>query len=194
MKKVLIATTNKDKFKIVSGMFKETIFKEDEYEIIQQDDSMKIREVSEKGTNKDRARAKALEAYNALEDYDYDYIVGLDDAIYANGKLDPDIKKIMCKILFQDYIKDGDEYGFNRAYCIIDKEGNVYEFNIDTPYIYHKLEGEFKVEKYTYPLSRVSYPMNCDKPICDLTDEESNEYYLSYAICTLEKIKFKNTK
>ena len=182
MKKVLIATTNRDKFKIVSYIFQETIFPKSEYEIVTFTDKMKVPEVEEEGTNKERARKKALTAYNYLEDYHFDYIVGLDDAVYLNGIIDYNVKKVMCKILFQDYLKDGEEYGFNRAYCIIDKNGKEYEFSIDTPYIYHKLKGDYKIEEHTYPLSKVSYPLNSDKPICDLTEEESNRYYLDYAL------------
>ena len=42
MKKVLIATTNKDKFSVVSKIFKSTIFPEDEFEIICQSPEMNI--------------------------------------------------------------------------------------------------------------------------------------------------------
>lgn len=192
MKKVLIATTNKDKFNIVSNMFQKTIFPKSKYEIIPLTDKMKVPDVEEEGTNKERAKRKALTAYNYLEDYHFDYIVGLDDAIYLKGMLDPNIKKIMCKILFQNYLEDGEEYGFNRAYCILDKYGKVYEMSIDTPYIYHDLKEDYKIEEHTYPLSKVSYPLGYDKPVCDLTEEESNEYYLSYAISELERFKNKN--
>ena len=140
-----------------------------------------------KGRKEERARKKALTAYNYLEDYHFDYIVGLDDAIYLKGILDPNIKKVMCKILFQHYLDDGEEYGFNRAYCIIDKHGKVYEFNVDTPYIYHDLKEDYKIEEHSYPLSKVSYPLNRDKPVCDLTDEESNEYYLDYALPSIDR-------
>ena len=41
MKKVLIATTNKDKFKIVSRLFNDTIFPSSEYEILSLSSEMK---------------------------------------------------------------------------------------------------------------------------------------------------------
>ena len=42
MKKVLIATTNKDKYKVVSRIFKNTIFPENEYELLCLTDDMNL--------------------------------------------------------------------------------------------------------------------------------------------------------
>ena len=110
MKKVLIATTNKDKFDAVSNIFKRTIFKEDEYEIIKQSKEMNIPDEKENGTNTERARQKALNAFNHLKEYNFDYIVGLDDAIRIKGRLEPNIKEYINKILFDNYLSDGEEY------------------------------------------------------------------------------------
>ena len=33
---------------------------------------------------------------------------------------------------------------------------------------------------FTYPLSHVSYPIGYAKPICELNEEESTNYYLKY--------------
>lgn len=180
MKKVLIATTNKDKFKIVSRLFNDTIFPSSEYEILGLSSDMKIPDEKESGSNIERARAKALNAFNYLKDYNFDYIVGLDDAIIIRGKVEPNIKEYINKILYENYLEDGEEYAFNRAYCIIDKEKNIYEVNLDVPEIYHPLKGNFTLEEHSYPLSHVSYPIGYNKPVCELSEQESNNYFLKY--------------
>lgn len=180
MKKVLIATTNKDKFKIVSRLFNDTIFPSSEYEILSLSSDMNIPDEKESGSNIERARAKALNAFNYLKDYNFDYIVGLDDAIIIKGKVEPNIKEYINKILYENYLEDGEEYAFNRAYCIIDKESNIYEVNLDVPEIYHPLKDNFTLEEHSYPLSHVSYPIGYNKPVCELSEEESNNYFLKY--------------
>ena len=180
MKKVLIATTNKDKFKIVSRLFNDTIFPSSEYEILSLSSDMNIPDEKESGSNIERARAKALNAFNYLKDYNFDYIVGLDDAIIIRGKVEPNIKEYINKILYENYLEDGEEYVFNRAYCIIDKEKNIYEVNLDVPEIYHPLKDNFTLEEHSYPLSHVSYPIGYNKPVCELSEEESNNYFLKY--------------
>ena len=177
MKEVLIATTNKDKYDAVSTIFKNTIFKENKYEISRM--TKNIPEEQEVGDNVQRARNKALNAYKYFKD-DYDFIVGLDDAIRVNGKLEPNIKKYLDKILYENYINDGDEYSFNRAYCIVDKKGKLYETTIDIPYIYHPLKDRMELKACTYPLSKVAYAIGYNKPISDLNKEEETEYYLKY--------------
>ena len=191
MKKVLIATTNNDKYETVYKIFTHTIFLEDEYTIEKMTDDMNIPEEKESGNNIERARTKALNAYNHLKDYNYDYIVGLDDAIIIKGRLEPNIKEYLKKILFEHYIDNGEEYAFNRAYCLIDKEGNIYETNIDVPYIYHDLKEELELKEKSYPLGHVSYPIGYDKPVCELNDQERIDYYLKYV---KEKIMNLNIK
>ncbi len=63
MERVLIATTNKDKFSVVSRIFKETIFPEDKYEILSLSKDMNIYE----------ANLDIPEIYHPLKD-DYVYL------------------------------------------------------------------------------------------------------------------------
>ena len=180
MEKVLIATTNKDKYSVVSKIFKKTIFPEDDYEIVCLTDNMNIPDEKETGNNKERARAKALNAFTHLKEYNFDYIVGLDDAMIVKGKDEPNIKEYINKILFENYLDEGEQYAFNRAYAIIDKDGKMYEVDIAIPYEYHKLKKEFKLEDHSYPLSYVSSPVGSNIPVSDLSDEEATEYFLKY--------------
>ena len=180
MKKVLIATTNKDKYKVVSKIFKNTIFPENEYELLRLTDDMNLPDEKETGSNIERARSKALNAFEHLKDYNFDYIVGLDDAVVIKGRIEPNVKEYINKILFENYLKDGEEYAFNRAYCIVDKDKNIYEAALSIPEIYHPLKKDYVVKEHTYPLSQVSYPIGYDKPVCELSDDESTNYYLKY--------------
>ena len=148
MKKVLIATTNIDKYKAVSKVFENTIFPKDEY-IIESLSNIKLNLKDEKeiGTNLERARTKAINAFNALKesDYNYDFVVGLDDALRVKGVLEANIKKHIDEILYGNYFSEGEEYAFNRAYVIIDKNMKMYETAIDIPYVYHGVKEKLQV-------------------------------------------------
>lgn len=183
MKKVLIATTNVDKFKAVSKVFENTIFKKDEYIIESLSNiQLNIKDEKEVGTNLERARTKAINAFKAVNEsnYNYDYVVGLDDAIRVKGILEANIKNYIEKILYGNYISDGEEYAFNRAYVIIDKNMKMYETTIDIPYVYHKINEKVQLKDHTYQLAIVAYPLGSDKPICDLNEKEEIDYYLKY--------------
>lgn len=191
MKKVIIATTNKDKYKIVSKIFKATIFPESDYQIDNLEAvSVTIEDRKEEGDNISRARTKALDAYNALKEYDYDYVVGLDDAIRIKGVLEPNIKSYVNKILFENYLNDDEEYSFNRAYCLIDKDNNMYEVTAEIPYIYRS-NPNIHVEEFSYPLSQVAYPIGSSKNVNDLSDDEELEYYLKYVKSELDKLNLR---
>ena len=105
MKRVLIATTNFDKFNIVSRVFENTIFAKDEF-IIESlaDINLSIKDEKETGTNLERARTKAINAFNALRksEYRYDFVVGLDGAIRVKGILEADIKMYIEEILYEN--------------------------------------------------------------------------------------------
>ena len=193
MKKVLIATTNRDKYNAVSKIFKKTIFPDDEYEIQKIDDRMNLPDEKECGTNVERARSKALNAFNHLKEYGFDYIVGLDDALFINGKLEANVKDYLNKILYENYLNDGEEYAFNRAYCVIDKKKNMYEVDLKIPYIYHGLKKDYTIKNFTYPLSQVSYPIGYDVPISELNEDDEINYYLKYVKDGLLNLHIKNT-
>ena len=180
MRRVLIATTNKDKFDSVNKIFKRTIFPDNEFIIEKLSEEMNLPDEKEEGNNVEIARMKANNAFNYLKSYNYDFIVGLDDALYIKGRIEPNIKEYLSKILYERFLYDGEEYAFNRAYCIVDKDKNIYEAALSIPEIYHPLKKDYVVKEHTYPLSQVSYPIGYDKPVCELSDDESTNYYLKY--------------
>ena len=183
MKKVLIATTNIDKFKAVSKVFENTIFPKDKYIIESLSNiQLNLKDEKEIGTNLERARTKAINAFNALKesDYNYDFVIGLDDALRVKGVLEANIKQHIDEILYGNYFSEGEEYAFNRAYVIIDKNMKMYETSIDIPYVYHKVKEKVQLKEHTYQLAIVAYPLGSDEPICDLDEKDEVEYYLKY--------------
>jgi hypothetical protein len=193
MKQVLIATTNKDKFRAVSRVFKSTIFPSDEYELQKLTPEMNLPDEKESGSNIERAKAKAFNAFEHLKEYNFDYYVGLDDALVIKGRIEPNIKEYLNKILYENYLEDGEEYSFNRAYCILDKDGNIYETNASIPYLYHPLKEDYKLEEFTYPLSKVAYPIGDNRPVSEFNDEEATNYYLKYVKNNILSLNIKNT-
>ena len=180
MKNVLIATTNNDKYTTVKIIFENTIFPSNEFII----NSLKtlnieLEDKKEVGDNLNRARNKALFAYESLKKYNFDYIVGLDDAIIIKDRLEPNIKEYINKILYENYLKENEKFAFSRAYVIIDKNKNIYETLATIPYIF-KENKDAIVKENSYPLSYISCPIGYDKPVNELTDEERLDYYLKY--------------
>ena len=68
---------------------------------------------------------------------------------------------------------------------------NIYETNLEIPEIYHPLKEDYTIEEHSYPLAHVSYPIGYDKPVCELSDEESTDYYLQFIKKGLMKLKIK---
>lgn len=191
MKSILIATTNNDKYETVKSIFENTIFSKDEYIINSLKTlNIKLEDKKEVGDNLTRARNKALFAYESLKKYNFDYIVGLDDAIIIKGKIEPNVKEYINKILYDNYLEENEEFAFIRAYVIINKEGNLYETSIRIPYKY-KYNENAVVKENSYPLSYVSCPIGYDKPVNELNDEERMEYYLKYVKEPLVKLNIK---
>ena len=193
MKRVLISTTNNDKYDAVSKVFKNSIFPEDKYIIEKLTSDMNVPDEKEQGSNVERARTKALNAYNHLKEYNYDYIVGLDDALVIKGKIEPNIKEYLNKLLFENYLEEGEEYAFNRAYCIVDKNKKLYETAISIPYLYYGLKEDYEMKEHSYPLVKVAYAIGYNKPICDLEKEDEINYYLKYVKDGLMNLNIEDT-
>ena len=180
MKNVLIATTNNDKYRTVKIIFENTIFPSNEFII----NSLKtlnieLEDKKEVGDNLNRAKNKALFAYESLKKYNFDYIVGLDDAIIIKDRLEPNIKEYINKILYENYLEENEKFAFSRAYVIIDKNKNIYETLATIPYIFKENKNAI-VKENSYPLSYISCPIGYDKPVNEITDEERLDYYLKY--------------
>ena len=104
------------------------------------------------------------------------------------------MKKVLIATTNVDKFNDGEEYAFNRAYVIIDKNMKMYETTVDIPYVYHKIKEDVQLRDHTYQLAIVAYPLGFDKPICDLSEKDEIDYYLKYVKKDLVSLNIKSTK
>lgn len=194
MKKILVATTNKDKFKIISCLLRKSGLAEDNYQILSLDDiNYDGPDNKEVGDITERARRKAETVKRYFNNTTYDYFIGIDDGIILKGQMIENVKEYLKKILYENYLSDGEEIIFPRAYCIIGR-GNeeVFQEVIEIPYVYMSRDN-VSLKKFSYPLSQIAAPIGYDKPIAEMTTEESNNYYWKYSETKIEKL-VKNIK
>lgn len=184
MKKILIATTNKDKYKIVTYLLSRAGLNKDEYLYQSLDDiNYDGPDKKEQGTIEDRAenKAKVVKEYldkNNLNDFEF--IIGIDDGILIKGALQENIKDYVRKILYEGYLEDGEEYAFYRAYCLINKLGQLVRTETKIPYTYKYKDGA-ELKDNSYPLSQVAVPIGYDISVAELNNEEGNEYTWKYS-------------
>ena len=194
MKKILIATTNKDKFKIISGLLRRSGLAEDAYQILSLDDiNYDGPDNKEVGDITERAKRKAETVKRYFNNTTYDYFVGIDDGIILKGQMIENVKEYLKKILYEDYLSDGEEIIFPRAYCIIGRSNDeVFQEIIEIPYVYMSRDN-VSLKEFSYPLSQIAAPIGYDKPIAEMTTEESNDYYWKYSESKIKKF-LKNIK
>lgn len=194
MKKMLIATTNKDKFKITSCLLRRAGLMEDTYQILSLDDiSYDGPDNKEVGDIMERARRKAETVKKYFNNTTYDYFIGIDDGIILKGKMIENVKEYLKKILYENYLSDGEKIIFPRAYCILGKgNSEVFQEIIEIPYVYMSRDN-VSLKEFSYPLSQIAVPIGYNKPIAEMTTEESNDYYWKYSESKIEKM-VKNIK
>lgn len=181
MKKILIATTNKDKYRVVTALLSRAGFNKDEY-LFQSlyDINYNGSEKREQGSIEKRAEEKAKSVKEHLGSSEFDYIIGIDDGIYIKGALQENIKDYVRKILYEGYLTDGEEYAFYRAYCLVSKNGDTYKTETKIPYTYKFKDGA-EIRANSYPLSQVSVPKGYNVALTDLTEEQEDEYAWEYS-------------
>lgn len=189
MKKILLATTNKSKFNIVNFFLKKLGYEEDKYKIVSLNDiNYNGPDEKEHGKIQERAKAKALSVKCNIENSDeYDLIIGIDDGIVLKGVLRPNVKDYINKILFENYLEENEPFSFSRAYCCINKNGDLFETTTNIEYNF-KSNINLKVEPNSYPLSQISVPIGYDKALSDMEKSEANEY--SWLSCKNDLISF----
>ena len=197
MKKILIATTNKDKYRIVTYLLSRAGLYKDDYDFYSLDDiDYDGPDKKEEGSIENRAETKAKIVCEYLKNDDYEYIIGIDDGIYIKGALQENIKEYLKKILYENYLTEGEEYSFYRAYCIISRAGQVFNTVTKIPYTYKPKENA-ELKANSYPLSQISVPVGHDIALTDLSENEGNEYTWNYSKEKLEelinKIKYSHT-
>ena len=191
MKKILLATSNKDKFKIVKYILDKAGLSENDYEFFSlKDINYSGPDEKEQGTIKERARAKATSVRNNLANSDeYEFIIGIDDGVELKGTMRENVKDHINMILFENYLEEGEPIIFPRAYCCIDKNGRMFETIAKIEYSYKHKDG-LKVEPNSYPLSQVMVPIGYDKSLTEMDNKDADEY--CWESCKCEVIKMVN--
>lgn len=187
MKKILIATRNKDKFKIISKLLSTNNFKDATFYSLN-DIEENIVDNKETGDIINRSLEKALNAYNNIKEA-YDYFIGVDDGIKLKGKMIENVKDYITPILEDKYLTTNEKVYIVRAYTFIDKKGNHKSIVTEIPFEYKKLQKKFDILENSYPLSHVLSPVGSTKVVSGLSIEESNTYYLKYSKNKFDEIE-----
>lgn len=181
MKKILIATRNNDKFRIISKLLATNNFKNYAFyslNSIEED----IIDKKESGDIINRSLEKALNAaeHENIKD-NYDYIIGVDDGIKMKGKMVENVKDYINLILDDKFLSENEQVSIVRAYTFINNKGMHISIITEIPFKYIKLKEKFAVLDNSYPLSHVLSPINSSKVVAELSEEESNTYYLNFS-------------
>ena len=174
MRKILIATTNKDKFKVVSEILKSLGLKD--FSFYNLAEIGQVSKCIEKGPIQERAKQKA-EEFKALMK-DFDIVLGVDDGILLPNALEinPELKKIMKQIFNDNLLKENDKVSICRAFYFITRQ-KEYSILTKVPFVYHK-KKEVLISPNSYPLSQVLCPLGSKKAVADMNELEEIEYHL----------------
>lgn len=188
MKQILIATRNKDKFRIISKLLSTENFKN--YHFVCLDEiNDEINDKKEEGDVLNRSYEKALNVYNSLSNNSFDYILGIDDGIKMKGKMIENIKDYIKSIIDNEYLIENEEIYIVRAYTFIDETGKHKSVVTEIPFKYIPVKEKFEIKENSYPLSHVMAPLNSDKAVFDLNDDETNQYYLDYSKLAFDEVE-----
>ncbi len=179
--KILIATRNKDKFKLISNILSKLLDSKIDFYALS-DIKEQIIDVEESGDVINRAYVKAFNVYNNLNNNIYDLVIGIDDVLEFNNQIVENVKDYITDILEDKLLKDNDLINVVRAYTFINKNGKYINILTKIPYKYMKLDHKIEIKENTYPLSNVMKYID-DNVI------NSDEYVLKYSYDKLLTIK-----
>lgn len=194
MNKILIATRNDDKFKIISELLKTTIFEGMDFYYLKNINEQ-IEDKEEKGDLINRSYEKAKNTFENIKDNDFQFIVGVDDGIKIKNKIIENVKDYINAIINGELLEENETVYIVRAYTFIEKQGKEKSIITEIPFQYRKQTREILIKKDSYPLSNVLSPFDSIKVVSEQTFEESNNYYAIYSKKMLEEVKeFFNAK
>lgn len=188
MNKILIATRNDDKFKIISELLRTTIFEGKDFYYLKNINEQ-IKDKKEKGDLINRSYEKAKNAFENIKDNDFQFIVGVDDGIKIKDKVIKNVKDYINSIINGELLEENETVYIVRAYSFIEKSGRKKSIITEIPFRYRKQKKEILVKKDSYPLSNVLSPIDYDKVVSEQTFKESNDYYIIYSQKLLEEVK-----
>lgn len=176
MCKILIATTNQDKFDIVSKLLNNLGFNQFKFYNLKMINQ--ISDIIEIGNISERAKQKAYEFKSLVNDYVA--VVGIDDGILLpkSHEVDAELKKVLKQIINDKILQENDIVSICRAFYFITKE-KEYSIITEIPFVYHDTDNVV-IKPNSYPLSQVLSPINSRKRITALTEEEEMDYYVEY--------------
>lgn len=181
--KILIATQNISKFDIITKMIKSIIEEEIEFKNLNQ--YADFNDVEEKGSNIDRAKAKAYNAKKQINE-EFDAILGIDDGIILKDVEYVAVKEHLYDIIVGNNIKIGETLFITRAYYLITKNNeDSYCFN-KIPYVVRKKLSE--LIPGGYPLNDVISTIDNNNVLSSMDEESLNNYFLKYNINDLREM------
>ena len=180
MKNILIATRNKDKFKLLSKLLSTELLKDSKFFSLN-DIEDEIEDKKEVGDIKNRSYEKAMNAYLSIKNNIYKYIIGIDDGIEMKGQMIENVKEYIKDILDDKYLKEDEIVYIKKAYTFIDKNGVFKTIVTKIPFKYKKLTNHFEIEENSYPLNHVLTPIDSNLRLVDIDEETTNNYLLSYS-------------
>lgn len=180
MKKILIATKNKDKFEIVIKILNKISNASYKYYSLHDIESLEKKD-EEEGNIEQRAYIKANQVYSSIKKNDFEYIIGIDDGIKMKGILRENVKDYIEDIINDKYLSEEEQVEIVRAYCFINKKGEYKTVVTEIPFKYQKFNGNLKIEENSYPLSNVLRTLDSNKTVAQMDKEENNKYYLQYS-------------
>lgn len=193
--KLLIATKNLDKYKIVTNLLLRCNSNLKFYNLRDLNIDSNIKEV---GTIADRAKQKALfyQKYlkqNSMID-NIDWVIGVDDGIGFSKKDEgnPNSKELTDKILSNQCVNTGDKVWIKRAYSVIGKNNQIMVCTTSIPFIFFGNRTSVKRQDNKYPLSRVFGVIddNARLTIAEMDFNDSLDYYFKFSekeLCRLAK-------
>lgn len=180
MKNILIATRNKDKFKLLSKLLSTELLKDSKFFSLN-DIEDEIEDKKEVGDIKNRSYEKAMNAYLSIKNNIYQYIIGIDDGIEMKGQMIENVKEYIKDILDDKYLKEDEIVYIKKAYTFIDKNGVFKTIVTKIPFKYKKLTNHFEIEENSYPLNHVLTPIDSNLRLVDIDEETTNNYLLTYS-------------
>lgn len=184
--KLLIATHNLDKYRIVKGL----LLKCNKYlEFCSLKDMNLNLGLEEMGTITDRAKQKAIFFWEYLKDKnilgDIDCVIGVDDGIGLSeaDEGNPNSKKLTDAILSRRFVSVGDKVWIKRAYAVIGKNGQAKACMSSIPFVFLGNKTNAKRQKNKYSLSEAFGIVgdNSNLTISKMDFNESLGYYFKYS-------------
>ncbi len=176
MGNILIATTNQDKFNIISTLLNKIGFNQFQFYNLKMLNLTST--IIETGSIEDRAKQKAYE-FKSLTNT-YTAIIGIDDGILLPTfhTIDTELKKVLKQIIYDKILQQNDIVYICRSFYFITPK-KEYSIFTKIPFIYHNKEN-IEIKPNSYPLSQLLSPIDSTQFITELTQDEEMDYYMKY--------------